>query len=381
MPPFSFPGSTQNVIACVWDFDKTLIPGYMQEPIFRRFKVDENSFWDEVNGLPGFHRRHGLELVAQDSLYLNHILTYVRHGLFPGLNNRLLRELGDEIVFFEGLPQFFELVSESVRTNPRYEHHELRVEHYVVSTGLRQMILGSKIAPYLDGVWACEFVERVPPPGYLMREAEPADGAAEPGGMFEGTVELRDVGYVIDNTTKTRAIFEINKGTNVAPEIDVNAKVPQADRRVPFQNMIYVADGPSDVPVFSVVRQFGGKTFAVYRPGSKASFVQVNELQRQGRIDSFGEACYRPGLPDLDVDPARGRGDRRPDRRQPRARARESRSGGRLATSMTEAAAEGAAGPEARQRRFGLPRPSLGVVLRRRWSSSCTWSARSCRPS
>ena len=47
-----FPSSTQNVIACVWDFDKTLIPGYMQEPIFRRFKVDESSFWDEVNGLP-----------------------------------------------------------------------------------------------------------------------------------------------------------------------------------------------------------------------------------------------------------------------------------------------------------------------------------------
>jgi hypothetical protein len=299
VPAFAFPSSsrgyTQNVICCVWDFDKTLIPGYMQEPIFRRFKIDERLFWEEVNGLPAFHRRQGLELVAQDSLYLNHILTYVRHGLFSGLNNRLLRELGDEIVFFEGLPQFFELVSESVRANPRYEHHELRVEHYVVSTGLRQMILGSKIAPYLDGVWGCEFVERVPPPGYLMREAESGDGATDPGSMFDGTVELRDVGYVIDNTTKTRAIFEINKGSNVAPEIDVNANVPHADRRVPFQNMIYVADGPSDVPVFSVVRQFGGKTFAVYRPGSKASFVQVNELQRQGRIDSFGEACYRPG--------------------------------------------------------------------------------------
>jgi hypothetical protein len=294
MPGYVPSGPRSPVIACVWDFDKTLIPGYMQEPIFRRFKVDERAFWEEVNGLPAFYRRHGLELVAQDSTYLSHILTYVRHGLFPGLNNRMLRELGEEIVFFEGLPEFFELVSESVRTNPRYEHHELRVEHYVVSTGLRQMILGSKIAPYLDGVWACEFVERVPGPGYLMR-ADAGDGASEPGSMFEGTVELRDVGYVIDNTSKTRAIFEINKGSNVAPEIDVNAKVPHADRRVPFQNMIYVADGPSDVPVFSVVRQFGGKTFAVYRPGSKASFVQVNELQRQGRIDSFGEASYLPG--------------------------------------------------------------------------------------
>src|SRR5262245_66538591 len=92
MPTARFPGYTQNVIACVWDFDKTLIPGYMQEPIFRRFKVDERAFWEEVNGLPAFHRRHGLELVAQDSTYLSHILTYVRHGLFPGLNNRMRSE-------------------------------------------------------------------------------------------------------------------------------------------------------------------------------------------------------------------------------------------------------------------------------------------------
>jgi hypothetical protein len=287
---------TQNVIALIWDFDKTLIPGYMQEPIFRRFKVDEASFWDEVNGIAAFHRRNGVELILQDSLYLNHLLTYVRHGLFRGLNNRMLRELGAEIVFYEGLPGFFEQVSASVRGNPRYEHHELRVEHYVISTGLRQMILGSAIAPHLDGVWGCELAERVPAPGYLLREPAADEGGGEPGGLFEdGTNELRDVVYVIDNTTKTRAIFEINKGTNVAPEIDVNANIPHADRRVPFQNMIYVADGPSDVPVFSVVRQFGGKTFAVYRPGSKASFAQVNELQRQGRIDSFGEACYVPG--------------------------------------------------------------------------------------
>jgi len=286
---------TQNVIACIWDFDKTLIPGYMQEPIFRRFKVDENSFWDEVNGLPAFHRRHGLELVAQDSLYLNHILTYVREGRFAGLNNARLRELGRELDFYPGLPEFFPSIKQLVAGKQAFAKHEIAVEHYVVSTGLRQMILGSKIAPYLDGVWACEFVERVPAPGYLMREAESGDGAAEPGGMFEGTVELRDVGYVIDNTTKTRAIFEINKGTNVHPEIDVNSYVPHAERRVPFQNMIYIADGPSDVPVFSVVKQFGGKAFAVYRPGSKLAFQQVNELQRQNRIDSFGEANYTPG--------------------------------------------------------------------------------------
>ncbi|MBW2408881.1 MAG: haloacid dehalogenase-like hydrolase, partial [Deltaproteobacteria bacterium] len=67
------------------------------------------------------------------------------------------------------------------------------------------------------------------------------------------------------------------------------------DRRVPIQNMIYIADGPSDIPVFSIVNQFGGRTFAVYRPGSKAEFSQVNNLQKQGRVQSFGEANYTEG--------------------------------------------------------------------------------------
>jgi hypothetical protein len=68
--------------------------------------------------------------------------------------------------------------------------------------------------------------------------------------------------------------------------------IPDADRRVPFQNMIYIADGPSDIPVFSLINQFGGRTFAVYQPGSSKEFSQVNNLQKQKRVQSFGEANY-----------------------------------------------------------------------------------------
>jgi hypothetical protein len=67
------------------------------------------------------------------------------------------------------------------------------------------------------------------------------------------------------------------------------------DRRVPFQNMIYVADGPSDVPVFSVVEANGGRTYAVYRPGSQAEFEQAARLLEQDRVDAFGEADYSEG--------------------------------------------------------------------------------------
>ena len=100
---------------------------------------------------------------------------------------------------------------------------------------------------------------------------------------------------MIDNTSKSRAIFEINKGTNKLADIGVNDTIAQEDRRVPFQNMIYIADGPSDVPSFSILNQYGGKTFAVYKPGSKPEFKQVASLQELNRVQGIGEANYTDG--------------------------------------------------------------------------------------
>lgn len=276
---------TQTTIAVIWDFDKTLIPGYMQEPLFRYYNVDGRTFWREVNSLPKYLRREGNEMVQEDSIYLNHILAYVRAGIFKGLNNKLLRELGAELEFYPGLPEFFPAVKDHVASNPVFSKYDIKVEHYIVSTGLRQMILGSRIAEHVDGIWACEFVERLLPPGYLQGGVPEEDA---------GDITLKDISYVIDNTTKTRAIFEINKGVNKIETIDVNSYIPRPERRIPFQNMIYIADGPSDVPVFSLINQNGGRTFGVYSKGAKEEFAQVNKLQKQGRIHSFGEANYEP---------------------------------------------------------------------------------------
>ena len=71
----------QNIIACIWDFDKTLIPGYMQEPLFAYYKVEPRDFWREVAALPNYYRKSGLAMVASDTAYLNHILTYAREGV------------------------------------------------------------------------------------------------------------------------------------------------------------------------------------------------------------------------------------------------------------------------------------------------------------
>ncbi len=275
----------QNIIALIWDFDKTLIPNYMQDPLFQHFHVDATAFWDEVNGIVEFHKReNNLDLISRDSLYLNHILTYVRSQIFPGLNNKMLREFGAQLEFYQGLPEFFVTLKNLVEKDPQYAKYDLKLEHYIVSSGLRQMILGSQIANYVDGVWGCEFVEKIPLPGYLKATDLPA---------IEESNAIAAVAYIIDNTTKTRALFEINKGTNKNPDIDVNAKMRPEDRRIPFQNMIYIGDGGGDIPAFSIIKQNGGQTFGVYKPGSKKEFAQVNTLQQQDRVDSFGPADYR----------------------------------------------------------------------------------------
>ncbi|HWC47586.1 MAG TPA: hypothetical protein VG448_01750 [Solirubrobacterales bacterium] len=257
----------------------------MQKPLFRRFSVDEKKFWLEVQGLSHYYAKLGHQLISRDTIYLSHILSYVRSGEFKGLNNAVLREIGGELDFYPGVPDVFERLSALVSSSARFQRHEISVEHYVISTGLRQIICGSAVANKLDEIWACEFLETTAPPGYLE--------SGDP--LPNENPTLTDIAYSIDNTTKTRAVFEINKGVNKYPEISVNQKMDEEDRRVPFGNMIYVADGPSDVPVFSIVNRFGGQTLGVYGPDSEEEFRQMADLQEEGRVRGMGPADYRPG--------------------------------------------------------------------------------------
>lgn len=93
----------QNVLAVVWDFDKTLISHYMQDPLFEAYGIDGRTFWSEVNALPALYRERGVP-VNPETIYLNHLLAYVRAGLFPGLNNAKFRQLGQKLKFFPASP-------------------------------------------------------------------------------------------------------------------------------------------------------------------------------------------------------------------------------------------------------------------------------------
>jgi hypothetical protein len=273
---------TQTVIAFIWDFDRTIIPSNQQDPLFEAYGIDPDEFWGEVDGLVAWYRARG-ELVARDQVYLLHILSYVERGIFAGLTNARLRELGAAIETAPGIPEFFDATRAHVASVPEYAAQGITVEHYVVSTGILPMIEGSAVSPHVDGIWANTFVEGLAPPGY--RDVLATQRAEH----------ITHLGSTIDNTAKTRAIFEVNKGVNVHSNIDVNARMSEEQRRVPIRHMIYIADGPSDVPVFSILNQHGGKTLGVYTKEPRNNFRRVKDLQEQGRIQGLAEADYREG--------------------------------------------------------------------------------------
>ncbi|MDR1906745.1 MAG: haloacid dehalogenase-like hydrolase [Puniceicoccales bacterium] len=309
-----------SVIACIWDFDKTLISGNMQGPLFREYGIDECAFWEEIETLPSKFRGCGIRL-SGTLAYLNYILELIKQGHLPGLSKAKLMGYGQQLTFFPGIPEFFSILKEDIASNERCRAEGITLEHYIISSGHAETIRGSQVAPFVDGIFACEFLENEiekEAKSFWERmekkrlgveqnddflEEDDANGnrenmdqivfeEIEKSASLGEKTEIRQIACVIDNTQKTRCLFEINKGSNKNPAIDVNATVEDCNRRIPFCNMIYIADGPSDIPAFSVIRSHGGKAFAVYDPSKENEFAQNDQMLEEGRIDAYGPADY-----------------------------------------------------------------------------------------
>ena len=262
-----------NIIAVIWDCDKTLVDGYMQDPIFEEYGINASDFWREVNSKPAELAKHGIR-VNRDTYYLNHFIKCAHDGTLKGLDNAKLREYGTKQKFYKGIPEIFEKTKNMFKDDKSYAEYGIQVEHYIVSTGFAEIIRGSELMPFVDGVWGCELLEAPD---------------------SEGKPVISETVYTIDNTSKTRAIFEINKGIGKIHGIEVISKIPEENRRVHFENMIYIADGPSDIPAFSVVKKNGGATFAIYPKGDLKAMRQVEQMREDGRVDMYAEADYSEG--------------------------------------------------------------------------------------
>ncbi len=255
--------SPQNTIAIVYDYDQTLSPNYMQdEVLFPTFGIDAKKFWSRCHDLV---KTQGFD---NELAYMKALLDVMD---IDRPTNARLRELGTGLQFFPGLPEMFDEFR-TVLLTPQHEAHGIRVEHYIISSGLKPLIEGSRIAPHVRAIFGCEF-------------AEDKDGRI--------TFPKR----VISHTQKTQYLFRINKGLLDHAQ-DVNDHMPAELRPVPFEHMIYVGDGPTDVPCFTVVRQHGGHAIAVYNAAepSRSSFKKCYQLSTHAdRVRHIAPADYRAG--------------------------------------------------------------------------------------
>ena len=244
------------IIALLYDFDKTLCTQDMQNYAFiPSLGMDPDAFWKEANGFGWQQEMDGI---------LAYMYTMLRkcNELGIPLTRESLVEKGRSIELFPGVKEWFG------RINAFGESLGVEIEHYVLSSGLKEIIEGGGICHEFKMVYASEF--------YYDESGTPV-------------WPKLDVNF----TAKTQFVYRINKGVlAVSNDKDLNASMPDDSKRIPFTNMIYVGDGLSDVPCMKMMRAYGGQAIAVYQAGNR---LGVEELLSRGRVDFIFPADYREG--------------------------------------------------------------------------------------
>ena len=150
----------KNIIAIIWDFDKTLVNGYMQDSIFQDYEIYAHEFWTEVNALPKKYMEEQQVKVNLDTIYLNQFIKYAQSGKFDGLNNAKLRSYCSVENFYAGIPEIFKHTKEMLKNDPVCEEYNIKVEHYIVSEDDRIDMFAE--ADYSEGttayMWICNKV-------------------------------------------------------------------------------------------------------------------------------------------------------------------------------------------------------------------------------
>lgn len=248
----------QPVLAICYDFDKTLSPDNMQaQGYIQSVGLDVDKFWEESNVLATQNDMDG---------NLAYMLKMVQESEGRVVFTReKLAEYGSGVTLFKGVEDWFE------RIRTYGSQHRVIVEHYIISSGLKEMIEGTKIAK--DGAF-----EKIYASSFYFNNRGIATWPAQ----------------VINYTSKTQFLFRIEKGVLDINDPGVNEYFPPEKIRVPFRNMVYIGDSDTDVPCMKLVNTYGGHSIGVYDP-TTCDKSKVYQMMHDQRIRYFAPADYTDG--------------------------------------------------------------------------------------
>ena len=246
------------IVAFLYDFDKTLCTTDMQNYSFiPSLGMTPAEFWPVANGFGSENHMDGI---------LAYMYTMIRESQRKQVpfTRQDLVEKGRNIVLFPGVEDWFG------RINAFGDTQGVQVEHYIISSGLKEIIEGCPISAEFKEIYASEF--------YYDEEGRPAWPK-----------------MAVNFTAKTQFVYRLNKGVlDVSDAKTLNDSMPDDSKRVPFHNMIYVGDGLSDVPCMKMMRAYGGQAIAVYQETNR---MAVEDLMAKGRVDFIFKADYSEGTP------------------------------------------------------------------------------------
>jgi phosphoserine phosphatase len=246
-------------MAICYDFDGTLAPGNMQEHNFLpELGIEPLDFWVRVEKLA--QGQDSDEILA----YMKLMIDLARESHVPVRREDFL-ELGSKLDFFPGISTWFSRINEYALAKG------VKIDHFIISSGLREMIEGTPIAREFTKIYAS---------GFMYDENGVAVWPA----------------LAINYTTKTQFLFRINKGTLDAFDNSViNKFVPKGERPMPFENMVYIGDGETDIPCFRLVKEEGGYSIAVYPKSKKGAKAKIVKLTAGERANLITPADYEDG--------------------------------------------------------------------------------------
>ena len=246
------------VVAICYDFDKTLTPDDMQaQGYIQSVGYDIKEFWEKSN-----------TLAEENDMYQNLAYMYLMVEEAEGklvFNREKLADYGSKVALFPGVERWFN------RIRDYGEKHGVIVEHYIISSGLKEMIEGTQMAK--DGAFTKIYAS-----SFYFNEKGVAKWPAQ----------------VINYTNKTQFLFRIEKGVLDINDQGVNEFFPSDKMRVPFRNMIYIGDSDTDIPCMKLVNSYGGYAIGVYNPETKDK-TKVYKMVRDNRIKMFAAADYTDG--------------------------------------------------------------------------------------